>query len=173
MSDTEIGKTIRGAKDVGEFVVAQDCAYNASVFFEQWKENESWSQQVAIVEKCRKYAGQDKTIDKFLSMNDGTHVREQNPQNGRRQRTMAGYVYLLKSGESYKIGHARNVTNRMLQIKPAMPHEVVLVDSIYTEDRYELEASMHEFFADKRLNGEWFNLSDSDVEMFKSEAWRE
>ena len=80
------------------------------------------------------------------------------------KRTHPGYVYLLKGGPYYKIGLSNNVTRRIEEISPKLPFETELICTIATEDMYELEAFLHEMFADKRANGEWFELDETDVE---------
>lgn len=90
-----------------------------------------------------------------------------NVKQGKRIEPTPGYVYLLHSNGVYKIGHAKDLTRRMMQISPVMPHEVELVHAIKCENMVGLESELHQQFADKRLNGEWFNLSAEDVEYIK------
>jgi Meiotically up-regulated gene 113 len=59
-----------------------------------------------------------------------------------------------------------------MQISPRMPHEVTLIHSIETDDMVGLEALLHERYADKRMNGEWFALSDEDVNEIKKKGTR-
>jgi len=81
-----------------------------------------------------------------------------------------GFVYLLRGGPYYKIGVSNDVNRRMEEITPRLPFETELVCTIATEDMYELEADLHDHFADKRTNGEWFELSGKDVEYIRSLA---
>lgn len=76
----------------------------------------------------------------------------------------AGYVYILEGGPYYKIGRTNNVDRRIGEISPKLPFKTRLVCTIATEDMYTLEAELHERFADKRTNGEWFELEPEDVE---------
>lgn len=79
-----------------------------------------------------------------------------------------GFVYILHSGGSFKIGRTNDLGKRITQISPIMPHPVELVHSIKSEDCLELESRLHEHFSSKRLNGEWFALTQEDVEYIKS-----
>jgi hypothetical protein len=75
----------------------------------------------------------------------------------------AGYVYLLKGGPYHKIGLSSNPGRRMEEISPRLPFGTELVCTIATEDMRGLESHLHEQFADKRANGEWFELDEADV----------
>jgi len=84
--------------------------------------------------------------------------------------TRPGCVYLLKGERYYKIGLSSNVNRRMEEISPRLPFETELICTIATEDMHGLEAQLHELYAGKRANGEWFKLSDEDVAYIKELA---
>ena len=84
-----------------------------------------------------------------------------------------GYVYLMQHDGVYKIGISTDVPTRQKQINTALPHEVTVVHYFATSNMGDEEQFAHRFFAEKRLGGEWFELSADDVELFKSETWRE
>jgi Meiotically up-regulated gene 113 len=78
-----------------------------------------------------------------------------------------GYVYLLSFGEEYKIGSSNNVERRFREIKTQMPYEGKIIHTISTGDPAGIEAYWHQYFKDKRLKGEWFRLSVTDIKYFK------
>jgi hypothetical protein len=78
-----------------------------------------------------------------------------------------GYVYLLKSGRFYKIGHTNALGRREYELAIQLPEKATTVHSITTDDPEGIERYWHERFKDRRANGEWFNLSSSDVAAFK------
>ena len=80
-----------------------------------------------------------------------------------------GFVYLLSSPEGYcKIGRTKRVTERLLQIGLQLPFRVELLHSIPVSDPVWAERTLHQKFAACRMNGEWFLLSDSDINWIKA-----
>lgn len=88
----------------------------------------------------------------------------------------AGYVYLIKDVSMtghYKIGKTRNPHDRLSTFGVKLPFEIETVCLIRCDRYHELESNLHRQFADKRVNGEWFNLSPEDVEYIKGLAYQE
>jgi hypothetical protein len=78
---------------------------------------------------------------------------------------ISGYVYLLQSPtKSYKIGRSKNPQDRLKTFSVKLPFEVEYIALIETPDMTGLERQLHERFAEKRVNGEWFELSEEDVQ---------
>jgi hypothetical protein len=91
------------------------------------------------------------------------------PKKQKGRKPVAGWVYLLQSPTNhYKIGCATNPRNRAKTFGIQLPFEVEFLALIYTEDMYSLEGSLHEKFANKRVNGEWFALDAADVDYIEA-----
>jgi len=78
-----------------------------------------------------------------------------------------GFVYLIESEYGYKIGRTKNVRSRTQLFGVKLPFPIRLVHIIETTDYVALERDMHHYFKDKRLEGEWFDLTAPEVQAIK------
>jgi hypothetical protein len=67
----------------------------------------------------------------------------------------------------YKIGKAKNVSTRMQPFSVHFPMKWDLVYSFKSNNYSHAEELLHAKYADKRDVGEWFRLTDADVEYIK------
>ena len=84
-----------------------------------------------------------------------------------KERLAAGYVYLIKYEKNFKIGRTNSLAKRSRQVQFELPSETILVHAILTDDPVGIEAYWHKRFSEKRGNGEWFVLTNSDIAAFK------
>lgn len=83
-----------------------------------------------------------------------------------------GFVYLLReiNGTHYKIGKTKTPESRAKTFGVQLPYAVEYECLINTPSMSMLETALHERYAHKRINGEWFQLEPEDVEYIKSLA---
>jgi len=87
--------------------------------------------------------------------------------NQNKENYQDGFVYLIKSGRYYKIGMTNDLHRRAREISIELPERSETIHSITTDDPSGIEAYWHKRFASKRVNGEWFSLSPSDIKTFR------
>ena len=78
-----------------------------------------------------------------------------------------GFVYLMKSGKYYKLGHSRDVGKRRYDIGLKQPEKTTIAHKIQTDDPKGIEDYWKKRFEAKRKGGEWFDLDAIDVKAFK------
>lgn len=81
------------------------------------------------------------------------------------------YVYLMQDVSLtgfIKIGRSNNVARRLHQFDLALPIQLKVIHVIRCNDMCESEAELHRYYAKKRINGEFFDLTVDDVLHLKS-----
>ena len=76
---------------------------------------------------------------------------------------MSGFVYLIRNGGLHKIGHTKNINQRMKQLKP---HKIIAV--LKTNHYRTIEKELHKAYRSVRLpQSEYFRLKPSEVKEIK------
>lgn len=81
------------------------------------------------------------------------------------QETKPGYVYVIQGQDYYKIGYTNQLATRVrtMAVKAPFPLHVRLL--IPTADMVQLEGILHTRFATQRTQGEWFLLTEKDLDI--------
>lgn len=75
-----------------------------------------------------------------------------------------GYVYVIRGPDDlFKIGHSRDYKSRIATFAVVLPFDVEYELVLRSDDRVELEGELHDKFDERRVRGEWFNLSNHDL----------
>ena len=104
--------------------------------------------------------------DKIVDEESKKESKSVSPKSNDNQETL-GCVYLMKSGKYYKIGKANHVGMRNYSIGIKLPEKLEIIHEIATDDPFGIEKYWHNRFSDKRLDGEWFDLTAKEVNAFK------
>ncbi len=120
----------------------------------------------AVATYCRKTPGFDDVLELCTVFLKGP-LAWALPNGERNPKIATEFVYLMKSGKHYKIGHTNSVGRRGREFAVKIPVPPTTVHSIETDDPTGVEAYWHKRFAEKRGEGEWFALSHEDVKAFK------
>lgn len=118
-----------------------------------------------VAEYCRSKTGYEDVLflcDATQTTAEANSVEEENDKEAE-----FGFVYLIKSGRHYKIGRSNAVGRREREIALQLPEKASTVHVIRTDDPVGIEAYWHQRFADRRKNGEWFELMAADVKAFR------
>lgn len=83
---------------------------------------------------------------------------------------LGGYVYVIEWHGYYKIGKARDVSQRLRDIGCSHPVPPKLYKVIPTNAMGQLESRLHKRLAHKRVSGEWFNLDENDLQYLRSQG---
>lgn len=83
---------------------------------------------------------------------------------------MHGYVYIIRANGLYKIGSTQDLNRRLMQLRTACPF-LERVQTITCYAYRETEKELHRLFARERVAGEWFVLSENDLDVIAATDW--
>lgn len=87
----------------------------------------------------------------------------------RAQPTGPGFLYLIQGRQGeYKIGLSAIPQQRIMTLGVQLPFPIEVIHLIETENMLAAERLLHDRFDAQRINGEWFALTDTDVDYIKS-----
>ena len=67
-------------------------------------------------------------------------------------------------GVCHKIGYTKALKRRLKQLKTAN-HTFALVHSVSVVNGRAVEKRLHEYFAHKKISGEWYSLNSEEVSL--------
>ena len=73
----------------------------------------------------------------------------------------AGYVYLLKCYDAYKVGFSTDTERRIRELD-TRPFKLTLVATYYSDSAYEVEQLVHKQLSRYQVTNEWYRGIDED-----------
>jgi len=166
-----IEKFIAVMRELGRFPVTAEMRMrkrsdaslpNEKVYRERFGTKEQFAARIR--DYCSKRAGYE---DIAAMCNAITDNRGPDGEDGVESEQNIGFVYLIKAGRFYKIGRSNSVGRREYELAIQLPDKATTIHAIRTDDPAGIETYWHNRFADRRKNGEWFELSGADISAFK------
>lgn len=148
MVDTQAGRIV-------EYDEAMKILEGLNLFYNKYSK-EAIEEYIQRIDEQR-----DKEIEEYEAQTTAKDTKRTKPEQ-------PGWVYIVRSHGRYKIGHSKNLAGRISTLNASVPDGITLIHTIKCADRIQQEAELHEHFADKRLNGEWFDLNEADLVYIKS-----
>lgn len=175
LTDSEIVELVRGGIAVGEIysyinslrwiIESQDKVLNLYTIDQLKKEHSDSFSRLKNLNNSLIQSGDDSHTHITALLTDIESVFTGNYR-------LSGYVYCLTDQLGhYKIGMSRQVDTRIKQLATQPPFEIQLIASHLVYDMRQYESCLHWLFREKRLRGEWFTLSEADVESFVNATW--
>lgn len=103
-------------------------------------------------------------LDPFLRY----ELRSRQRDDRKKEKQIPGYVYLLWAENGFhKIGMTRNIESRAIQLFDNIPLKTEIIHYFQSHSCYKAEKKLQNYYSDKNVKGEWFNLTEEDVNDIK------
>ena len=106
----------------------------------------------------------------FADLEFGTQPQTADRASRPSSSATGGYVYVIRSKLGFKIGKTVNLRSRTRLFAVRLPFPTSVEHYAWFEDYTHAERSFHLTYHAKRLEGEWFDLNESDLEAIKSQG---
>lgn len=117
--------------------------------------------------KTAKEKGMKKAITDHNSERKNEVEKIMNDHTPRKKEPTKAYIYIMECGGKYKIGVSKDVEKRKKQLdNRPFPVNIIFISPLI-EDAYVFEKALHDIYTDRKIDGEWFDLTDDEVKTIK------
>jgi len=159
------------AKELGRLPVRGDLGLKrrSDPEFPSWNTFERLGKKADLIRNLAEFCHSSEDFRDVLRWCEGylNAIGSDADEETSKQDEVIGYVYLFKSGRFYKIGKSNSAGRREYELSIQLPERVESTHTIRTDDPSGIEEYWHRRFAAKRMNGEWFDLTNADIAAFK------
>jgi len=87
----------------------------------------------------------------------------------KKKREEEGHIYVvqIENFNYYKIGWSLHLFERLSKAQTFLPFEIKPIFGVKVKNVRKKEAQLHKLFKEKRIRGEWFQLSFEDLALIK------
>ncbi|NMB82773.1 MAG: GIY-YIG nuclease family protein [Ignavibacteria bacterium] len=81
------------------------------------------------------------------------------------------YIYFIECNGRYKIGSTSDMKSRFTALQTSNPSQIHVAHVIpipFTYSHSQIEKSLHVIFGNYKVRGEWYNLTQVDIERIKA-----
>lgn len=113
---------------------------------------------------------QDKTSYKKMQehIKNKPFKQQAKKTNNSRYMRIPGYIYVIRQDDFFKIGKALDMQNRMKMYITENPNELEVIIEHKVNNYGYVEKHLHNMFKSKRIRGEWFKLTNTDIVTIKA-----
>lgn len=129
-----------------------------------FKHLSTYAQDLILEEKLLDVAVRNYQYAEKIASQKEDELRKK--QERQRQQEI-GTIYLLRSQYGYKIGKTADFKKRTKLFSVKLPFKFDVLYHAEYANYHVIEEELHEKFKQKHINGEWFDLTYSDIEYIK------
>ena len=107
--------------------------------------------------------------DLYSLVNKAEYEKVEKRKEEREKALNKGYIYFIlnEANGLIKIGRSADVENRLYQLQYKTGQPLRLLKKIPSDSVVQQEKELHELYSNKRIHGEWFDITEEDINIFK------
>lgn len=116
-----------------------------------------------LIEDLKRYLTFSNIDEANKEIESNNRIEYANSAKNNTKSPQPSYLYLMRSGNSIKIGISRNPENRLQQLSIGNSNIELIYKKLYS-NATKIEERLHKKFIKKKIYGEWFNLDQKDID---------